>query len=75
MVVGMLHKIFGLNNVMKNLGVIAYPITIVIIATIISMIMLRKQNQIELNEKIDKDREFEKIEKLAKAQRETNLIF
>jgi hypothetical protein len=70
----MLHKIVGLPNLPKILIKIIYSFLWLMISAIASMYVINKNNQIDLNEEIEKDRKFEKIKKSEKSQREINQI-
>jgi len=67
MTLGCLHKLVGLSNVPKIFLKIAYPLIWLMITTIVSMYVMNKNNQIDLNEEIEKDRNFEKIKKSEKS--------
>ena len=67
MTIGCLHKLVGLENVPKIILKIAYPLIWLMITTIAFMYVMNKNSQIDLNEEIEKDRNFEKIKKSEKS--------
>ena len=66
-IIGAYYKIVGFSNLLGFLAQIPQFVMTLVAASIAFLTVMRKINQIDLNEEIEKDRNFEKIKKREKS--------